>query len=280
MSLGLNKTKRRIASVSSTRKITNAMELIATVKLKKFKQVLDNNTRYSEEIFDMVSFLCRQKNQTLALYQQDFDVNGDLILVINSNLGLCAGYNTNIFKFVDENVKAEDTVFILGEKGLSHYRNLGKDYMDASEFVKGLDVTNIKKLSNYLLEEFLKGKYKNVKLIYTHYVNSITFVPSSFTLLPIASFEEKDNADWPPLFEPNIDEIISTILPLYLNTEIYQKLIESNVSEQASRRNAMDNATDSADDLLEKLTLEYNKARQASITNEITEVTSASNAQK
>lgn len=286
MSLSLTKTKRRINSVESTKKITKAMELIATVKLKRFKTTMLNNVSYCEMIFRVVHELYKyNRDIPLSNYSLENNSKSDLYVVITSNLGLCAGYNNNIYKFVEASTNKEnDFLMVIGNRGNSHYKNADYKLLDApAYFENGITDENAVKFCNYLLKIYLTNNYRSIKLIYTHYVNSLSFVPSVFSILPFSiemATEDDPYKGFPPIFEPNINEIMNEIVPIYITSLVYQKLLESQVSEQASRRTAMDSANDNADDILSTLKREYNKARQGAITREITEVVSAANAQE
>lgn len=286
MSLSLAKTKRRIASVTSTKKISKAMELIATVKLKKYKFSLENNTSYADMIFDIVRNLIKYDNKHLInnVFPKNDKDKPSLYVVITSNLGLCSAYNSNIYKKVDETIDIRnDELIVFGQRGMSHFKNggylLNNSPFDANS---NLNESFSIKLCNYLLKQYLENKYSTINLIYTHYVNSIRFIPMVFQILPLSFDEniEDDYKGYPPLIEPDIITVFKEIFPLYLSSVTYKKMLESQVSEQASRRTAMDVANDNADDLLNQLTREYNTSRQNAITREITEVVSAANAQK
>lgn len=286
MSLSLAKTKRRIASVTSTKKISKAMELIATVKLKKYKFSLENNTSYADMIFDIVRNLIKYDNKHLInnVFPKNDKDKPSLYVVITSNLGLCSAYNSNIYKKVDETIDIRnDELIVFGQRGMSHFKNggylLNNSPFDANS---NLNESFSIKLCNYLLKQYLENKYSTINLIYTHYVNSIRYIPMVFQILPLSFDEniEDDYKGYPPLIEPDIITVFKEIFPLYLSSVTYKKMLESQVSEQASRRTAMDVANDNADDLLNQLTREYNTSRQNAITREITEVVSAANAQK
>ncbi len=280
MAQNLNVAKRRISSINATKKITNAMELFASVKLSKYKSPFLKNRDYINEMENLINLLFKHKsNNEDCLYQLENSANKDLYVVITSNLGLCASFNNDIFKFVEENVTSESSdLLIIGQKGHAHYLkekyNLLLDYVSLNEKIVYEDIS---KFSRYLTNLFINGKYKNINLVYTHYVNSIKFVPSTFKLFPLSN-EIQSSADigYEPIFDPNVKTLIEDIVPIYINAVIYSKIVESTVCEQASRRNAMDNANENADELINKLTIEYNKARQAAITQEISEVVSGS----
>ena len=274
MAQALNKTKRRIASVKSTKKITEAMELVATVKLKKFKNKMEANQFYVREIEDIISHLFGVVHDDENPYIKEGKGEKNLVVVINSNLGLCASYNSNIYNFVLQNLdKSKDTILTIGIKGELNYEregfNLDKSYSYINE---KLDYLEIVKLGRYLHSEFISGKYKSVKLIYTKYINSLKFEPILINLFPILEKGKAPSVGYEPIYDPDIKTLIDELVPIWLTSSLYQKLIESTVSEQASRRTAMENANDNADELIDKLTIEFNKARQAAITQEILEV--------
>ena len=276
MAQALNKTKRRIASVKSTKKITEAMELVATVKLKKFKNKMEANQFYVREIEDIISHLFGVLQSDENPYLKDGKGDKNLVVVINSNLGLCASYNSNIYNFVLQNLdKAKDTILTIGIKGELNYEResfqLDKSYSFVNE---KLDYSDIVKLGRFLHSEFISGKYKSVKLVYTKYINSLRFEPTLVNLFPIVEEGKAPSVGYEPIYDPDIKTLIEELVPIWLTSSLYQKLIESTVSEQASRRTAMENANDNADELIDKLTIDFNKARQAAITQEILEVVS------
>ncbi|MCR5491071.1 MAG: ATP synthase F1 subunit gamma [Bacilli bacterium] len=283
MSLGLNKTKRRISSVKSTQKITKAMEMVATVKLKRFRKSYDDGLLYTEKLeATLAELLHRQKEGSESIYSKpNGSKGGTLYIAVTSNLGLCAGYNANLFKFLEANFdKGSDELIPLGTKGAGHYAHLG-DYKIsdlAEKFDLAMAGRDLIQAADALLQAYREGKYKTVKIVYTHYVNSLNFTPSESKLLPVElEFEATPQTEsCPSLIEPELSEFIEGMLPQYLAGELYSKLVESQLCEQGSRRNAMENANDNADELLNQLTIEYNKARQTAITQEIVEVVSGS----
>lgn len=280
MAAGLNKTKRRIASVNSTKKITKAMELVATVKLKRFKDVMFQGASYNDAIREIItSLFSKADKDLLGDYILPKNADKDLVVIVSSNLGLCGSFNNDAYKYVEKNVNKDDSVLLtIGQKGKDHYSKLGYEINDEfTSLNEKIEYADVVKLGTYLLNIFLEGKYKTVKIIYTKYVNSIKFVPNEINLFPLG-FDENNNSEvgFAPIYDCDVKTLIEEIIPIYVTSTLYQKIVETQVSEQASRRNAMDNATDNADELIQTLTLEYNKARQAAITAEITEVVGAS----
>ena len=279
MAQELANTKKRIQSVNSTLKITKAMELVANAKLKRWKNKMENITQYLLEMSDIISTCAGSYdpfNMSIDELKKYENTSSVLYIVVTSSLGLCGGYNYNVFKFLNNKIKPEDKVIILGTKGLIKYShtdlNLDDDYVSLLDKFDSYASRNlIDKINN----EYKTGKYKEVRLIATEYKNSLTFVPNDIKILP---FENKNNTiNDNIIFDPNKEEVLSLLIPKYLDVLMYGKLTEAIVCEHASRRNAMDTATDNGEELSQKLMLEYNKARQQAITQEITEISSAAN---
>lgn len=279
MAQELANTKKRIQSVNSTLKITKAMELVANAKLKRWKNKMENITQYLSEMSDIISTCAGSYdpfNMSIDELKKYKDTNSILYIVVTSSLGLCGGYNYNVFKFLNNKIKPEDKIIILGTKGLVKYShtdlNLDEDYVSLLDKFDSYASRNLK---DKIINEYKTGKYSEVRLITTEYKNSLTFIPNDIRILP---FENKDNkTNNNIMFDPNKEEVLSLLIPKYLDVLIYGKLTEAIVCEYASRRNAMDTATDNGEELSQKLMLEYNKARQQAITQEITEISSAAN---
>lgn len=279
MAQELANTKKRIQSVNSTLKITKAMELVANAKLKRWKNKMENITQYLLEMSDIISTCAGSYdpfNMSIDELKKYKNTSSKLYIVVTSSLGLCGGYNYNIFKFLNNKIKPEDKVIILGTKGLIKYShtdlNLDEDYVS---LLDKFDSYASRNLIDKIINEYKTGKYNEVRLIATEYKNSLTFIPNDIKILP---FENKNNTiNDNIIFDPNKEEVLSLLIPKYLDALIYGKLTEAIVCEYASRRNAMDTATDNGEELSQKLMLEYNKARQQAITQEITEISSAAN---
>lgn len=279
MAQELANTKKRIQSVNSTLKITKAMELVANAKLKRWKNKMENITQYLLEMSDIISTCAGSYdpfNMSIDELKKYKNTSSKLYIVVTSSLGLCGGYNYNVFKFLNNKIKPEDKVIILGTKGLIKYShtdlNLDEDYVS---LLDKFDSYASRNLIDKIINEYKTGKYNEVRLIATEYKNSLTFIPNDIRILP---FENKDNkTNDNIMFDPNKEEVLSLLIPKYLDVLMYGKLTEAIVCEHASRRNAMDTATDNGEELSQKLMLEYNKARQQAITQEITEISSAAN---
>ena len=295
MAGNLTKTKRRIASIKSTQKITKAMEMVASVKLKRFRDSFEYGKPYFFEMADQMAYLCELEQEQARLaeqegrsephlshYQQENkDAKGNLYLLITSDLGLCAGYNSNLFRYLSEVFdKEHDVLAPIGSKGLTHYQREEGYTVDPAYAELGLstDPRDIHRCGERIKKEFNEGKYRKVIVIYTRYQNSISFIPDMETLLPLdLKPSEKEYRSYAPeLLKEEPNALLHALLPSYLASRITAKMVESQLCEQASRRTAMENANDNADELLKTLTIEYNKARQTAITQEIVEVVSGS----
>jgi F-type H+-transporting ATPase subunit gamma len=278
MSLGLAKTKRRIVSIRNTEKITKAMELIATVKLKKFKDARDKGSVYAEELSSLMATLFAFDSAAGSHYARLNE--GDLptlYVVIASDLGLCGSYNSSLYRYVGLQAGPHDVLAVIGARGRQHFAREGRlamtsdyDYLRLST----LDFATLRRAAAQLKNDFNAKKYARICLIHTHYANSMSYYPEVYQLLPVELHRKKwEGEDFcPPLFDEPPRALIHRFMPDYLLSVLYYHLVESELSEQASRRTAMDNANDNADKLLDQLTVEYNKARQNAITQEITEV--------
>ena len=276
MSQAVTKIKSRIKSVSGAYKVTSAMKLVSTVKLKQWKGRMIAYKDYINEINETVDILLSySKRKDIPFMNINAEATKNLYLVVSSTLGLCGSYNNNIFKVSDVAITKDDEAIILGGKGLAHYKNGEFTSIPGYDEYSINDKAMVNKITNYILNEYNKGTYKEVHIIYSEYKNSLVFLAKDFKLLPFAH-ESKELRDYPPIVEPSEKALLDEIVPFYLRSEIYAKLFESAVCEQAARSNAMENATNNAKDLLNELKIEFNKARQTAITQEIIEIVAAS----
>lgn len=276
----LNKVKTRIKSVSGALKVTSAMKLVSTVKLKKWKNKMLAHKDYSMQIEDItkdVLSMCKKNNEFSYSHTKD---DKRLFIIVSSTLGLCGAYNSNIFKLADVSLTQNDEAIILGQKGISHFANeTFTKHDEFSSYSSINDSAAIRSMLNFIVDGFLKGNYKEVHIIYSEYKNSLVFLAKDSLILPINNPEKEEKyLGYGPILEPKADILVSTLIPIYLKTILYSKLLESEVCEQASRSNAMENATNNANEILDNLKIEFNKARQAAITQEITEIAAAANA--
>ena len=282
MGQSLNNIKRRINTVNSTRKITSAMKLVANVKSRRFMRELKNHEDFVKEtktILNDALFSLNDDELTTInpLLTQYNNAKKRLVIIVTSSLGLCGGYNNEVYKYYSDFYKDGDEVITIGEKGFIEYSKK-KDLQIYTEFTNVLDkveISELKGLIDFIDSKYLTGEYRSVEVIYHRYINSLISKVESTQILPLI-FKEEKKVEISSVFLPDINTVINTLIPQYINVTIYEKFVSSLVSEYSARRNAMDNADKNAKELVEKLKLEYNKERQSSITQEITEVVSGS----
>lgn len=269
--------KKRIKAIKGSYKITSAMKLVSFVKLKRWKSKMLANKEYAYQIDEIASLIFSNINDKNAQFFKENKAEKNLYIVLSSSLGLCGAYNSNIFRLADISLKSEDDAIILGNKAISHYQSGQFNKIETfKEYSSAQDEQMIKKITDYVYTAYKNEKYREIHLIYTAYKNSLVFHPVDYMVLPLKK-EETKQLNYPPIMEPNPEALIQTLIPLYLKNTIYAKFLESEVCEQAARSNAMENATKNAEELLNDLQIEFNKARQGAITQEITEIVGASN---
>ena len=282
MSESLSKVKKRIQTVESTKKITSAMNMVSSVKFRSLQREYDNRATYFECLEDLVStvFNAAKGEFVDSIYiNENAKSSKTLYVVVTSNLGLCGAYNDNVLKYIRNAYKDGDEIVTIGSAIYKEMKNKRSDtphYDDFVNIMDGLSMSKARDLSSFLVTKFLSEKYNKVVLLYTRYINAISFQVTPLSLLPVQIKKDNSARYNPGQFEPDLSSFIDKVIRKYLTSTLYIKLFESSLCEQASRRNAMDNADKNAKELIEKLNLQYNKARQSSITQEIIEVVSAS----
>lgn len=276
MSQQVTRIKSRIKSVSDSLKVTSAMKLVSTVKLKKWKNKMLSNREYTREIRKTTDEFLSYTKYVSPLSKRN-NAEKNLYIIISSNLGLCGSYNNNVFKLADSLIKENDDLMVFGGKGYAHYQDFPNALTNDIDFASDLsDEKTVNDITRFASKKYLDGTYKEVHIIYSSYKNSLVFIAKDFLFLPLKNKKEKDDLSFAPIFEPNEKVLIDTLIPIYLKTIVFSKLLESIVCEYASRSNAMENATNNANELLDGLQIEFNKARQGAITQEIIEVVAAS----
>ena len=285
--------KRKIGSIKNTAKITKAMELISTVKMKKAQELAITKKEYITWILKVFMNL----NESLShnvFFDKKINRSKTLWIIITSNKWLCWGYNINVMKKVNEYMKSNNekidfcTLWKRGSQFVARTgNNIIADFSD--EFSDNIDFEYSKSVSRFISEKFASAKYDKVVVFYNYYVNTIKQIPVARDFFPLTDesiekyfstilwsdykYEEDDNS-LKYTIEPTADELIDEVLPMLIDSMFYDILIESKASEHSSRMIAMKNAKDNANKFASKLTLMYNKARQASITKEVSEIVS------
>ncbi len=283
MASNMQSIKRRMKSVESTKKITKAMQLVATSKLRKTRNQLDELKPYYNKVQETVAeILASNKGNIENPYLKEHKEGKTAYIAITSSLGLCGGYNSNVLKTINEYVQDGDMIYAIGTKaaGYLNRRNISfnDEYLDLNT---SLDFKDVIKLVSELIAMYKNKEISKIRIIYTEFVNNLTFTPRVVTLLPVNTEEFKDIniTNKFTIFEPSPNEVLNSLIPMYLQSLIYGYLVESVTSENASRRTSMENATDNAQELIDGLLLKYNQARQTAITNEISEIVAGANAQ-
>ena len=282
---GMQEIKRRIKSVESTKKITKAMELVATSKLRKTRNQLEQSKPYYTNVAQTVAEIlanCKGNNDSIYLVENK-DIEKEVFIFIASSLGLCGGYNANIFKEIKGAIKPGDYVYSIGSKATSYLLKNHQGVTDHKfdDLNTTFDFKDVTKLVAELTKMYREKEISKIKIVYTEFVNNLTFRPRIVTLLPVdpSDFDHIEISKKSTLFEPSPEEVLDSLIPMYLQAVIYGYIIESATSENAARRTSMENANDNADELTEQLLLKYNQARQTAITNEISEIVAGANAQ-
>lgn len=270
--------KRRKSSVQSTQQITKAMKLVSTVKLQRAKGRAEKSKTYFSCMYDTVASMLSKAGTVNHPFLMAGESTKKAVIVITANRGLAGGYNSNIVKLIkNSDFKKEDLLlYTIGTKGRDALARLG--YTIAADYSEVIDepmYSDTMEISKKLLEEFAAGRIGEIYVAYTGFKNTVTHVPTLLKLLPVKVEDDRpqsENHQAVMEFEPECEEAIDLIIPKYITSLIYGALIESVASENGARMQAMDSATSNADDMISKLSLLYNRARQSSITQELTEI--------
>jgi F-type H+-transporting ATPase subunit gamma len=279
--------RRRIKSVKNTRQITKAMELVAASKMKKAQQTALAGRSYAALLAEMLAALAGrvEDNQHPFLTRREVKTRG--IILVTTDKGLCGPLNANLFKLVTE-VKEPAKYAVIGRKGAQFIARTRRDLLADFTVTDRVPFADVKIVAEFMVQKYLEGVVDTVELIYPHFRNTLVQVPTVLPLLPLQSLaavvaELNHHTGQAPradsreiLFEPDAQTVLESLLPLYLNREVYQHVLDAKASEHSSRMVAMKTAKDNATKLIGDLTLEYNKARQAGITQEILEIAAAS----
>ena len=283
--------KRRKGSIQSTQQITKAMKLVSTVKLQRAKQNAEKSGTYFRYMYDTVNSILKRTKNLDHKYLKSGETGKKAVIVITSNRGLAGGYNSNVIKLITHGeLKDQDLcIYAIGKKGkdaLQKSYEISADYSDVIEEPVYADAMAI---SKEVLEGFAKGEISEIYLAYTGFKNTVVHVPTLLKLLPVevnGSVPEggEGSGEETPMdkalmnFEPEDEEALNLLIPKYITSLIYGGMVESVASENGARMQAMDSATSNAEDMINGLTLLYNRARQGSITQELTEIIAGANA--
>lgn len=276
--------KRRKGSIQSTQQITKAMKLVSTVKLQRAKQNAEKSQTYFHCMYNTVHSILRRTQNLEHKYLKSGESGKKAVIVITSNRGLAGGYNSNVIKLITQGelVNEDLAIYAIGKKGKDA---LAKNYeirADYSDVIEDPVYAEAMKISKEVLSAFENGEISEIYLAYTGFKNTVVHIPTLLKLLPVEVSEEEETAredDHVMMnFEPEDEEALNLLIPKYITSLIYGGMIEAIASENGARMQAMDAATSNAEEMIEDLTLLYNRARQGSITQELTEIIAGANA--
>ena len=271
--------KTRIRSMESTKQITKAMEMVAASKLRHAQARVQNSRPYFEILYSTITDIINSNTEFTSPYLTPRTVKKTAFVVIAGDRGLAGGYNSNILKLVQSEIDGKDaTVLPIGKKAVDYFRShnvpmLTETYADASS----INVGDCFSIAKQLSQAYLKEEFDEVVIAYTNFVSVLSQTPATLKMLPLLQGEgDKEVRSSYIIYEPNSEEVFEKIVPEYLGGILYGALCESRAAEQAARRTAMDSATQNAEDMIADLSLKFNQARQAAITQEITEIVAGS----
>jgi F-type H+-transporting ATPase subunit gamma len=294
----LRDIRRRIKSVKNTAQITKAMQMVAATKMRRAQQAAISLRPYASRLDDMAANIYAgigANEVSHPLLQNRKKTGKTAVIVITSEKGLCGPLNTNLLRDVLKNDDGNKVYISVGKKGRQVLARLKKNLLADFELKDSPTFADSKAISRFLLQKFEEEQFDTVEIYYNRFVNTLSQVPTRFPLVPIGAetlqvakamgeakheeLQEKrgsgKNAPVSYNFEPDADVLLGRLLPYYIHLGLYEKILESRASEHSARMVAMKSATDNAKQLVKDLTLQYNKARQAAITNEILEISSA-----
>ncbi len=286
MSGQLKEVRIRIKSVQTTQQITKAMKMVSAAKLRRAQDAITQMRPYAEKLQEMLSSIISSSEGDLGgVLSKERDIENVLMIVVTSDRGLCGAFNANIVKaakakiakhYASQQAAGNITILPLGKKGMEAFKRLG--YKTETQFVdifSDVSFENVKKVAEYARNAFMDKKYDKIELVYAEFKNAATQGFKSEVHLPIPKLENQGEvvkSDF--IFEPSKEVLIEELMPKILNTQIFKAVLDVQASEHGARMTAMDKATENAEELLKDLKLTYNRARQAAITTELTEIVS------
>ncbi len=272
--------RRRIKSVKNTAQITKAMQMVAASKMRKAQNAALAGHPYAQLLNRVLVALKDRVDHSLHPLLEVREVKRELVLLISTDKGLCGGLNTNLFREASKFDVATTDFVNIGRKGKQFLARTKRNLIADFEIGDHPSFLEVKQVSKFCVDKFLSGEVDKVTVLYPRFVNTLTQAPTAMTVLPIAALPINEKMELPEegssfMFEPSAYDVLDAILPYYIHFSIYQTLLDARASEHSARMVAMKSATDNAKNLVNDLTLEYNKIRQASITNELLEITTA-----
>lgn len=286
-SANMKDIKRRIKSVKSTMQITKAMELVASSKLRKARDRADSAKLFFDALYDTMWEITAENSTFKSIYFANREVKTVMFVVIAGDRGLAGGYNTNLFKLAQKKIdeisdNCEAVIIPIGKKAVDYFaKRKYKVVAKYDSIAEDIRMSSAKEIGSKIMAAFNNGNVDRVELIYTDYVSPLVQEAKHKNIIPLENpSEEKTFKNIQTSYEPSPAELFDMIMPQYIAGVLYGSIADSFASEQAARRIAMENATDNATDMIDNLSLLYNRARQSTITQEITEIVGGASIQK
>jgi F-type H+-transporting ATPase subunit gamma len=292
MSGALKEVRNRIKSVQSTQQITKAMKMVSAAKLRRAQDAITQMRPYAQKLQEMLGNIVSSNDGGINVaLAAERNVEKVLIIIVTSDRGLCGGYNSNLIKLAKLTAKEKYSAQLakgnvqflpIGKKGYEHFGKNGFKVVDKYwDIFTGLSFEKVQAAAKYAMDAFSAGEIDAVELVYSEFKNAATQVFSAEAFLPVKKVQNTEGqkkSDF--IFEPGLEVLIAELMPKILNTQLYKAVLDANASEHGARMTAMDKASDNANELLKSLKISYNRARQAAITTELTEIVSGAAALK
>ena len=281
----LKDIRNRIKSVKSIQQVTGAMKMVAAAKMRRAQENMEKSRPYSSRLAELLNMLIPEIDRSLMPELNVREVKKTLFVVVTADRGMAGAFNTNVLreahKAIDKAGQKNSEIICIGKKSVGYFKN--RNYPIAVEYIdfwNDLGYSHAMKIGDEIISRYINGEVDQVQVVYNRFVNVARQEIRNETFLPMSYDSEAKDSDYNPerLFEPSKEAVVKTIIPRYLNTQIWQLLLESNASEQAARMLAMENATSNANDMIKDLKLQFNKARQTAITTEMLEIVSGAEA--
>ncbi len=281
----LKDIRNRIKSVKSIQQVTSAMKMVAAAKMRRAQENMEKSRPYSSRLAELLNMLIPEIDRSLMPELNVREVKKTLFVVVTADRGMAGAFNTNVLreahKAIDKAGQENSEIICIGKKSAGYFKN--RNYSIAVEYIdfwNDLGYSHAMKIGDEIISQYINGEVDQVQVVYNRFVNVGHQEIRNETFLPMSYDPEAKDSDYNPerLFEPSKEAVVKTIIPRYLNTQMWQFLLESNASEQAARMLAMENATSNANDMIKDLKLQFNKARQTSITTEMLEIVSGAEA--
>ncbi len=286
MSGALKEVRTRIKSVQSTQQITKAMKMVSAAKLRRAQDAITQMRPYAQKLQEMLGNIVSGSQGEMGMsLATERPAEKVMIIVVTSDRGLCGGYNSNLIKlakqiakekYADQLAKSNVTFLPIGKKGYEHFAKNGYKVIDTYwNIFTGLSFEKVQAAAKYAITVFENGEVDKVELVFSEFKNAASQEYIAEQFLPVrktTTVESKKKSDF--IFEPNKEVLVAELMPKILNTQLYKAVLDGNASEHGARMTAMDKASDNANELLKALKISYNRARQAAITTELSEIVS------